>query len=516
MAQRYDRLGGTRRSGSAAWQWMIIGGILGFACSAIIGLVAIAIGVLTIDTDAIGDSSGSVVQVITATPLPATATEANPPTPVPTEVIVEATVPAIQVEPQFPTQTPIPPTIDAAQQAASDTGVVVATNIPAQQQAGAGAQQSANNVAASPPTAEGAIPDALLAIRSELVPVDGGAFQMGTTQAEVAQAVRECIDVYGGACTIAFGEDSFPPHQAIVDAFQIERTEVTYAQYLTFLNTLGPRSHLNGCDGQPCLATSNEEPETSNVLFDSANYSVPSVINNHPVGHVTWFGAKAYCEAIGRRLPTEAEWERAARGSDGRIYPWGSVFNTALAKSSRPIPDDPSLIGAFPVDSFPEGASPYGALNMAGNVAEWVSDWYSPTFYSQPEATQPNPTGPPVGTEKVVRGGSWDTVPMFLRSVHRQSLAPNDRALSVGFRCAADADAGAAVPGGAQVGAPASDGGVQVFGSNPDPATLGVIPGNEQAPLNSQPTQPPPPTLVPSPAGPTPTPSPFPTLLPGG
>ena len=222
---------------------------------------------------------------------------------------------------------------------------------------------------------------------------------MGTTAAEVLAAVNACVDD-GGNCQITFGEDSSPPHDVTLNAFQIEQTEVTYEQYLAFLNTMGPRSHLNGCDGFSCIATLNET-DISNVTFDSANYRVPAVLNRFPVAGVTWYGARSYCRAVGRRLPTEAEWERAARGNDGRIYPWGNDRNVAIANTSSRTDISPEQRGAIEVGSYPVAASsPYGVQDMAGNVAEWVSDWYAPTYYSQAEAAGLNPQGPPVGTAR--------------------------------------------------------------------------------------------------------------------
>ncbi|MEO0563943.1 MAG: SUMF1/EgtB/PvdO family nonheme iron enzyme, partial [Chloroflexota bacterium] len=185
-------------------------------------------------------------------------------------------------------------------------------------------------------------------------------------------------------------------------------------------------------------ATRNES-ETSNISFDSQSYDVNDVINNLPVVNVTWYGAVAYCESIGRRLPTEAEWEFAARGTDGRIYPWGNgPFDTTRAKTNRPITDNPLDIGAVPVASYANGASPFGLLDMAGNVAEWVNDWYGAAYYAQPDASGLDPQGPLGGTERVIRGGSWDAVPFFSRSVHRQSAVPNISEPWLGFRCAAD------------------------------------------------------------------------------
>ena len=258
----------------------------------------------------------------------------------------------------------------------------------------------------------------------------------------------------------------------------METTEVTYAQYLAFLNSMGPNSHRTGCAGQLCIATRAEDPN-SNIIFDSANYRVLDVISQFPVAAVTWYGAQSYCEAIGRRLPTEAEWERAARGPQNFLYPWGNLFSTDNAKTSRPRVD-PTLAGAVAVSSYPTGVSVYGMFDMAGNVAEWVSDWYSPTYYTQLTQTgQPvlNPQGPPAGTSKVVRGGSWDTPPFFARTVHRQESEPQNQTLWLGFRCAQDSPTGSTTNTGAGV-----------TGTTPQ-ATAAVDDIN-----NSQPTLRPPPT----------------------
>jgi formylglycine-generating enzyme required for sulfatase activity len=281
----------------------------------------------------------------------------------------------------------------------------------------------------------------LLSLSSPLVFVQGGQpFQMGTTRQEIEAAVAQCVNEEGGDCQIEFGEDSIPPHEVTVSSFQIETTEVTYEQYLIFLNALGPNGHLNGCDGQPCIST-QQESESSNIVFDGANYTVNNLIQRYPMSGVTWYGADAYCRAIGRRLPTEAEWELAARGYDNLIYPWGNTWDPLLAKTSIP-PTEP---GAVPVGSYQAGASPWGALDMAGNVAEWVNDWYDPVFYQRPQASGFNPQGPVSpdpenGVQKVIRGGSWDAKPFFARSVHRQSAGIELTGAWLGFRCAADTE----------------------------------------------------------------------------
>jgi formylglycine-generating enzyme required for sulfatase activity len=483
-----------RRSGNGAWQWVVIGMILGFGCSAIVLLAGLTLGVLNIDTEGAGLASR-----LTPTVLVITATT-DPLQPTVTPVIVTATsgpvtptTPA-QVQVVAPTATTAPPTRDPNSVQVEPSTTNTATTLPATQR----------NIASS----AGTIPDALSTIATRLVPVDGGTFQMGTTPNEVIQAVNDCQNRDEGNCDVTFAEDAQPVHPVTIDPFQVEITEVTYAQYVAFLNwkrsTDPSWSHKNGCDGQICVATRNDTGgENSNIIFDSANYDVNSVISNLPVVNVTWYGAKAYCEAIGRRLPTEAEWERAARGNDNRIYPWGNDWNVANAKTNRPRD---AAVGPVPAGSLTGGASPYAVYDLAGNVAEWVSDWYSPNFYNQPEATQLNTSGPPAGVEKAIRGGSWDAVPFFSRTMHRQSKQPNEQFTWLGFRCAADQ--ASTVPG--------SSGGVAVPIGTPDPATLGINTNAEEntAADDSAPTLPPGPTTAP--ANPPANATPLPTLQPGG
>jgi formylglycine-generating enzyme required for sulfatase activity len=455
-----------RRSGSAAWQWIVIGMVLGFACSVILVLGALAAGLMSLDPNRVANAATQTPFIITATPAPVTPTLT--PTlgqPAPTQ--------GIMLEVQAPTASPtIPATLQTLQP----------TSAPTTQTAvgGSGGEQLSSNSRFTR-TMNG---------RSEIVEIAGGTYQMGTTLAELTAAVQECIGGYGGdpgTCQPAYGEDSFPQHPVTVSTFNLETTEVTYAQYLTFLNEMGPGSHRNGCNGMPCMETRNDS-ETSNVSFDSANYSVPSVISDFPVTNVTWYGAQAYCEAIGRRLPTEAEWERAARGDQGYIYPWGNTWDGSRATTRRLA--DGTLGEAVSVLTFPLGSSPYGVLNMAGNVAEWVYDWYDLRYYANPNASQPDPTGPLAGTEKVNRGGSWDTMPFFARTVHRRSQDPLDPTADIGFRCAEDIGAeNSTAPVGADV--PITGGSDLALPTNtPNPATLGT---NEEQ-IDSAPTVPPAPT----------------------
>lgn len=436
----YRPIGG-RRNRSAAWQWGILGFIPGMFC----GLI-IMVGVVL---------QGSLLEFIVPTATPNVITEvvnivlsptvdANIPSPTPvTEfIVVTATTDPAAAGVQQATvdtaqsQTVVQPTVDTGviQPTTEDSVAVEPTAIPT-------TLPSATPAPTQALTNE--IPEVLQSIRSFTVSIPGGTFTMGTTPGEVLQAVEECTTRDAGTCLPAYGEDSYPPHSVTLNPFLMETTEVTFGQYVTFLNVKGPSSHLNSCAGFPCIETRNENPDAV-VTFDSANYSIVETLAEHPVYGVTWYGAQEYCQSIGRRLPTEAEWERTARSDDGRIYPWGNTWDNALAKTNRPADAPP---GSFPVGSYPAGASLYGVLDMAGNVAEWVSDWYGEQFYAQ-QASQSevtNPTGPVAGLQRVLRGGSWNTVPFFTRTVHRQSWDPADSQRWIGFRCAADPDDGTAI-----------------------------------------------------------------------
>ena len=437
---RYRAPGNDKRRRGCTWQWLIGGGLLGFGCAAALLLGGMALGEVRL-TLGVQPTATALVRIITATMPPATATPPPTDTPEPTATMVQV------AQIIAPSPTPLPPT---------------ATIAPTAETPGA------------------VIPPALEGILSPLLAVAGGTFTMGTTPAEVLEAMQACV-ADGGNCQLAFGEDSSPPHSVTLDAFRMERTEVSYGQYLAYLNWLGPRSHLDGCYGQACLATLNET-ELSNVTFDSVSYRAPGVLANHPVAGVTWYGARAYCEAVGRRLPTEAEWERAARGNDGRNYPWGSLRDVALANTSSRVDRSAGQRGADAVGSFAGAPSPYGMLDMAGNVAEWVADWYSPVYYRQAEASGLNPAGPPVGTEKVLRGGSWDARIFFARSAHRQSLAPERQAFWTGFRCAADVAAPDGEPGLRSVVEEESPApGTEAGGSLPTLQPPPVVEGAEEA-----------------------------------
>jgi formylglycine-generating enzyme required for sulfatase activity len=203
-----------------------------------------------------------------------------------------------------------------------------------------------------------------------------------------------------------------PQHTVYLDAFWIDQTEVTSAMYAKCIAS-------GKCKTPWCLTGSQ---------FDQ-----------HPAVCVDWFNAKAYCEWAGRRLPTEAEWEKAARGTDSRLYPWGNEPATCeyamMNDGSGYACGERSDTAAAHVGSRPKGASPYGALDMAGNVWEWVNDWYDPNYYSI--SPYSNPTGPASGYGPVQRGGYWENKANLVRVTYRvpHSNNPTGGASSIGFRC---------------------------------------------------------------------------------
>jgi len=232
--------------------------------------------------------------------------------------------------------------------------------------------------------------------------------------------------VFVPAGEFVMGGDAYfeeqPIHQVILDAFWIDKTEVTNAMFAEFLNQWGIREE----GGEAWLDTTDEDVR---IHLTDGIWRSEQAYENHPVVEVTWFGANAYCAWAGRRLPTEAEWEKSARGIHGNIFPWGN---------KNPTPDLLNFNNNFgdttKVGSYPQGASPYGALDMAGNVWEWVADRHSRTYYSN--SPLENPPGPEAGFFRVLRGGGWNYRDTYVRSIHRNRGAPTISHDFVGFRCA--------------------------------------------------------------------------------
>jgi len=207
-------------------------------------------------------------------------------------------------------------------------------------------------------------------------------------------------------------EDEQPQRSVYLDAFAIDEVEVSNGRYMVFVQATGHRNPPH--------------PYKTGLLTSAAG------IENLPVVQVTWYDAKAYCAWAKKRLPTEAEWEKAARGTDGRRFPWGNEDPTPTrANFDREWDGDKTLA---PVGSLPEGASPYGVKDMAGNAREWVQDWYDQNYYKQ--APLQNPQGPDRGVVRSIRGGSWHSP---LNDVTAASRGRGGFALQThgtGFRCA--------------------------------------------------------------------------------
>ena len=221
-----------------------------------------------------------------------------------------------------------------------------------------------------------------------LVYVPAGEFAMGSTDQDSLAS-----------------KDERPQHPVTLDAFWIDQTEVTNAMYAK------------------CVNAGNCKPPINTDHFINTGYA------NHPVVSVDWSQANAYCVWSERRLLTEAEWEKAARGTDGRIYPWGNEAPSNAFLNYNDAVKDTTAVG-----QYPNGKSPYGAYDMAGNVWEWTNDWYSETYYQSSSAS--NPVGPASSAYQAFRGGSWNNNDYFVRSANRGWVEPTSTGYFIGFRCA--------------------------------------------------------------------------------
>ena len=227
------------------------------------------------------------------------------------------------------------------------------------------------------------------------------------TRAPTSAPMEDESMVYVPGGEIIFGsddgaEDESPQQTLMVDAFNIDIHPVTCTEYEAFVDATGHRAPRNWKDGQ-----------------------IPMGKENHPVVWVTWEDATAYAAWAGKRLPTEVEWEKAARGTDGRAYPWGDSFSMENCNSRESGLEDTS-----PVGEYAAGASPFGALDMAGNIWEWTSDWYD-AYRGSVYGMDRYGT-----TYRAIRGGSWFDGAEMVRSTARNSYKPGSSFSTIGFRCA--------------------------------------------------------------------------------
>ena len=249
-------------------------------------------------------------------------------------------------------------------------------------------------------------------------------------------------------------EDERPQHTVRLKAFAIDRYEVTNAQYRKFLADV--MKHGDAAYAHPSQPKGKnhtprywkefnpllKDPEFTRLAqFTPMTFAQP----NTPVVGVDWFDAYAYAKWAGKRLPTEAEWELAARGTDGRRWPWGDEWQWGLcnivgeklgADVRAKGKEKDGYIYPAPVGTFAQGRSPFGCDDMAGNAAEWVADWYAADTYKTDSSE--NPRGPAVGTEHVVRGGSSQNLPSNVRCAIRAHREPDFKTFILGFRCAKD------------------------------------------------------------------------------
>ncbi len=230
-----------------------------------------------------------------------------------------------------------------------------------------------------------------------------------------------CQEINGIRCK----EDELPFHKVYTDFFVIDQYEVSVEDYKKCVDQ-------GRCD-------------LKNVYIDESLYCNYGKVGKekHPMNCINWYGAQEYCKWKRKRLPTEAEWEKATRGNDGRVYPWkeeefGCNYSTVDSDENINSGNEGcGQMGTSLIDSFPESVSPYGLFNTSGNVMEWVSDFYDKSYYSLDELKE-NPTGPQTGGSKVLRGGGWRSYEKDVYTFRRERYVPDFGHDDYGFRCAND------------------------------------------------------------------------------
>lgn len=247
--------------------------------------------------------------------------------------------------------------------------------------------------------------------KSEMVEIPAGSFLMG----------------FDNDNDMEWGDvDEEPVHEVYLDAFYMDRYEVTSQQFSRFLNE------------HPSDVHRFIRLDPSVTLEQGEDGVRPrSGLEQYPANGVSWYGADAYCRWKGKHLPTEAQWEKAARGTDQRIFPWGNKEPDDKRATYRRHFEKLGFKALEPVDSMEQGSSPYGIHHMAGNVWEWVADWYAADYYEE-SGNSKNPKGPAMGISKVLRGGNWYYKAYYMRTTYRFNERPDVFNVWQGFRCAKD------------------------------------------------------------------------------
>ncbi|MBC8231917.1 formylglycine-generating enzyme family protein [bacterium] len=310
--------------------------------------------------------------------------------------------------------------------------------------------------------------------KAEMILIPAGEFLMGSTKKE-ARDTEEKWGLKEGLL-----ESETPQHIVYLDAFYIDKYEVTNAQYQKFVDETGHRVPAVPTKEEVIAAFQSERSELGEESEEISDLQINATIqeltktlspwawkdgtyppgkSHHPVVLVNWYDAQAYANWAGKRLPTEAEWEKAARGTDGRFYPWGNDWDGTRCNSAERIAQKPLLTlqaalrwfddewktlapikrsqnTTVPVGSYRKGRSSYGVHDMAGNVFEWCADWYDKDYHSH--SPKQNPPGPKNGNTRVLRGGSWNYPGFKLRSTYRNRHAPSIGGSPNGFRCVRD------------------------------------------------------------------------------
>lgn len=271
---------------------------------------------------------------------------------------------------------------------------------------------------------------------------------MGSTDAQIKSALVTLCEVRGERyCLEETFQDEEPQHIVTLSAFWIDRIEVDNAHFADFVSSMGYQTDAEreGCgwifDPDSNVWTCVEGVDWRHPFSSDTDLTGR---DNYPVVQVSWNDAMAYCRWVGARLPTEAEWEKAARGTDRRVYPWGNEFDGTKLNSCDINCDlhwkdssvDDGYAETAPVDSYsPIGESPYGVADMAGNAWEWVADWYDKDYYLQ--SPKRDPKGPEIGDFRVIRGGSWHDDRSHVRTAFR--LGYPHHTFNIGVRCARSA-----------------------------------------------------------------------------
>ncbi len=243
---------------------------------------------------------------------------------------------------------------------------------------------------------------------SPTITVSEGWFLMGTNREEGS---RHTFEKH-------YDNTEFPKRRIWLDTYQMDQYEVSLGEFLQFLQQ----------NNRPI------SPELRNLIWHliSIHFIPDQALAPWPALYVTWEEADAFCLHQGKRLPSEAEWEKSARGTSGKIFPWGNQDPT----------DELAVFGAYhvheiplvaSVDSYTEGISEWSIYHLSGNIAEWTNDWLGPDYY--PIMPERNPPGPKMGRYKSVRGGSWKSLPVMLRTATRGGAIPEKRSANIGFRC---------------------------------------------------------------------------------